>query len=242
QCRAMWRSMCRLLSDGDGSSSPSVVIPAKAGIQYSRAVVMEARRRGVLDTPLSRSMTSCVWDVVRTSCSKHLLLRPRQREPAPVRVEAGDARLFRRARKPAALPHLAVSEHRQRIVHHGVAMADAGGGALGVHLEGAAVIEVAIGGSPRLCFHGADVAAERVLLVVVEILAGDVFRRRLEAGRAGLGHGPAGCQRQNKYAQASETDARHVSFTCSQPDATYVICSGCHHPPCAQLRTGADDP
>jgi hypothetical protein len=32
-------------------------MPAKAGIQYSRAVEIEPKRRGVLDHPLSRMMT-----------------------------------------------------------------------------------------------------------------------------------------------------------------------------------------
>jgi hypothetical protein len=107
--------------------------------------------------------------------SKHLLLRPRQRKPAPVRVEACDPRLLRLARKPAALPHIAVAKHRQRFVHHGVAVAEARGGAFGVHLEGAAVVELAIGWAPRLGFHCGDVAAEDVLLVIVEILARDLF-------------------------------------------------------------------
>jgi hypothetical protein len=66
-------------------------------------------------------------------------------------------------------------------------MADARGGALGVHLEGAAVIEFAVGRAPGLGVHRGDIAAEDVLLVVVKILAGDVFRRRLEADRPGLG-------------------------------------------------------
>lgn len=95
--------------------------------------------------------------------------------------------MLRLAGKAAALPDFAIAQHRQRIVHHRVAVAEAHGGALGVHLEGAAVIELAIGGPPRLSVHRADVAAEDVLLVVVEILAGDVFRRRLEAGGAALG-------------------------------------------------------
>jgi hypothetical protein len=96
------------------------------------------------------------------------LLRPCQRKPSPVGVEAGDARLLRLAGKSPALPHFTIAQHRQRFVHRGVAVAEARGKALGVHLEGAAVIEVAIGRAPRLCFHGADVAAEHVLLVVVE--------------------------------------------------------------------------
>jgi hypothetical protein len=62
--------------------------------------------------------------------SKHLLLRPRQRESAAVGIEAGDSVLLRLAGEPTVLPHLAVSQHRQRSVHHGVAVADAGGGAL----------------------------------------------------------------------------------------------------------------
>ena len=131
--------------------------------------------------------------------SKHLLLRPRQRKPAPVRVEACDPRLLRLAREPAALPHLAIAKHRQRFVHHGVAVADADGGALSVYLEGAAVIELAIGGPARLGFHRGDVAAEHVLLVVVEILAGDVFRWRLKAGGAALGVSCGGkCQHEQR--------------------------------------------
>src|SRR6266478_9096534 len=95
-------------------------------------------------------------------------------------------RLLRLAGKAAALPDFAVGQRRQRIVHHGVAVADAGGEAFGVHLEGLAVVEVAIGGASWLCFHRSDVAAEDVLLVVVEVLAGDVFGWRLETGGAGL--------------------------------------------------------
>ena len=122
-----------------------------------------------------------------SATSKHLLLRPRQREPAPIRIEARHARLFRLARKPAALPHLAVGQRWQRFVHHGIAVADARGGAFGVNLEGAAIVELAIGGASWFCFHRGEVAAEDLLFVVVEILAGDVFGWGLEAGGAGLG-------------------------------------------------------
>ena len=118
---------------------------------------------------------------------KHLLLRPCQRKPVPVGIEARNARLLRLARKTAALPDLAIGQHRQRRVEHGIAMTDARGGASRVHLKCVTKVEVAIGRASRVGVHRGDIAADRVLLVVVEILAGDVFRRRLEAGGAGLG-------------------------------------------------------
>ena len=158
-------------------------------------------------------MMLCAWGAVRTFHSKHFLPRLCQREPAPLRVEARHARLLRRAGKPAALPHLAIAEHWQRLVHHGVAVAEARGGAFGVHLEGAAVIKLAIGGASRFCFHRGDVAAEDVLLVVVEILAGDVLGWGLEADGTGLSHRGIGGEQQHECTNGSERNFRHVSST-----------------------------
>jgi len=41
-------------------SIQQVVIPAKAGIQYSRAPEIKPRRRGVLDRPVKPGDDSCV--------------------------------------------------------------------------------------------------------------------------------------------------------------------------------------
>lgn len=102
----------------------------------------------------------------------------------PLRVEAGEGGLLGAAGEAAPLPHLSIGQHRQGVVEHGVAVADARGAALRWHFEGVAPFEVAVGRAPRRCRHLADVAAKHVApLVGGEELAGDVVRRRLEGGR-----------------------------------------------------------
>jgi hypothetical protein len=109
-----------------------------------------------------------------------------------VGIEASDACLLRRAGKSAALPDLAVRQHRHARLHDRVAVAEAGGIAFRSHLESLAPFEIAVGGPARRHRRFHDVAAKRVLPVVVEILAGDIFRRRLEAGSVALGIRSAG--------------------------------------------------
>ena len=136
-------------------------------------------------------------------------------------VEADEAGLFGAAGEAAALPDLAVSQHRQRFVDYGVAVADAVRGALGIHLEGVAPFELAVGWTFRACLHIGDVAAERVLFVVGEELAGDVFRRRLEADGTTLGVRGGGKCQQGKRGEHNQGARHHVPRQL-QYDAAYL--------------------
>lgn len=149
-----------------------------------------------------------VSDFTRSTTSKHLLPRPRQRKPPLHRVEARQSRWLRPAREPGVLPHLAIGQHRQRRVHDRIAGADAPRIGLGAHLESVAVIEIAIGRAARAGVDGHDVAAEHTLAVIREDLAGDVLRRGLEAGRAVLRLGDE-CRGEQKGANGRKV-SRHA--------------------------------
>lgn len=94
--------------------------------------------------------------------------------------------MLRLARKAAALPDVAISEQWQPWLHDRVAVADALAAPFRSHLERLAPFEIAIGRSARRHRRFHDVATERVPLVVVEILAGDVFSTATESPQARL--------------------------------------------------------
>ena len=115
--------------------------------------------------------------------SKYRQLRPRQRKSVlHGRCNRSIPSALSGRVSPAAPPDFAIGEHRQRWVHHGVAVTDAPCAAFCRHLEGVAPFEFAIDRTPGACGHFHDVAAEHVLRVNREELAADVLRGRLEAG------------------------------------------------------------
>src|SRR5262245_6291391 len=102
--------------------------------------------------------------------SKHLLPRPRQREPVLHGVEAGQPGLLGAAGEAGTLPDLAIGERRQPRVHYGVAGADTAGVALRAHPESVAPVQLAIARARRPRVHLADVAAKhRAAVVSVEL-------------------------------------------------------------------------
>ena len=142
---------------------------------------------------------------VRSNFLENILHRLRQAESVPVGVEASQSGYLGCAGKAAALPHLAVSEHGKRSIHHGVTVADALRiAATRGYLEGAAPIEIAIRWAFRPGGHLRDVAAKRRLSVEREQLAMNIARWCLQADGVGLRHCGGAYVHQRQRGQQSE--------------------------------------